>query len=101
MLFKVFFKITVTVLKNKVEFLITRYDFFQIDDVGMFEYFKERDFPDCGGWYSLILMIQSDFFNGHYLISLLISRFIHDAISSLTNFIDTLELVCFGLLLRR
>jgi len=37
---KVFFKITITVFENKIEFFITWNDLFKIDNVWMFEYFK-------------------------------------------------------------
>ena len=54
---KVFFEITVTILKNKIEFFISRNDLLQIDDVRMSENFKEGDFPDCSRGDTLILMI--------------------------------------------
>jgi len=90
---KVFFEVTVTILEDEVEFFISRDYFFQIDDVGMFQYFKEGDFPDCSRGDTLILMVQSDLFDSNYLISLLVTCFVYDSISSLPDFIDALELV--------
>ena len=59
----------------------------------MFENFEERDFPDSSGGESLILMIETYFFECNNLIGLLVSGLVDDSISALSDLINALEFV--------
>ena len=59
----------------------------------MFENFEERDFPDGSGGESLILMIETYFFECNNLIGLLVSGLVDDSISALSDLINALEFV--------
>lgn len=93
---EVLFEVAVAVLKYEVEFFVPGDDFFEVDDVGVFEDFEEGDFSDCGGGESFILMIESNFFECNNVVGLLVSGFVDDAVSALSDFVDALELVVFG-----
>lgn len=93
---KVFFKIAIAVIKNKVKFFVSRDYFFKVDDVGMLEDFEERDLPDGCGGKSFVFMIETYFFEGNDFVGLLVSGFVDDSVSSLTDFVDALELVVLG-----
>jgi len=59
----------------------------------MFENFEEGNFSDSGGGESLILMIESDFFECDNIIGFLVPGFVDDTVSALADFVDSLELV--------
>lgn len=42
----VFFEITVDILEDQVELVLGGDDFLETDDVGVIQFFEERDFPD-------------------------------------------------------
>jgi hypothetical protein len=96
-LLKIFFEITITVIEYKIEFFVCRDYFFEVDDVWMFEDFEERDLPDGCGGKSLVFMIKTYFFEGNNFVGLLVSGFVDDTISALTDFVNALKLVVFGM----
>lgn len=87
---QIFFQIAVTILKNQIEFFISRNDLFKVDYIGMLEYLEKGNFPNGSGWYAFVLMIEPDLFHGYNLVGLFIASFVDDSVGSLTDFIDLL-----------
>ena len=92
---EVFFQVTVTIFKYQVELFIPRDHLLQIHYIRMFQNLQQRYLPHGSRGYPLILMIQPDLLDSYNLVGLLIPGFIHDTICTLSNLIDTLELVIF------
>jgi hypothetical protein len=63
----------------------------------MLQEFEERDLPDGCGGKSFVFVIETYFFEGDNFIGLLVSGFVDDSVSSLTDFVDALELVVLGM----
>ena len=92
-MFEVFFKIAIAVIEHKVQFFVSRDYFFKVDYVGMLQDFEERDLPDGCGGKSFVFVIETYFFEGDNFVGLLVSGFVDDSVSSLSDFVDSLELV--------
>lgn len=91
--FKIFFEITVTIIKDKVQLFISGYYFFKVNDIRVFKDFEKGYLPDSGGGKPFILMVKTYFFESNDLVCLLVPGFVNDSVSALTDFVYTLKLV--------
>ena len=88
--FLVFFEITVDILEDQVELVLGGDDFLETDDVGVIQFFEERDFPDGSWGNALILVVESDLLESNDLVGDLVPGLIYDSIGALSNFVDAL-----------
>ena len=67
-----------------------------LDHVLVLQVLQETDFPDCGRWDTVILLFESDLFDGNEFSSLQVLGLVDNTISSLTELLKLLILVELG-----
>lgn len=58
---------------------------FLLDNIGMLDAFKEGNLADCSWWYTIILLLKSDLFEGYKVSSDQVFTFVDHTVSTFSK----------------